>query len=850
MLLSIALLLVGSSIGWNLYAEYTTTDGQERGLLVAQTKVVDKNLEHQLTATNHALDSIRHDLPALAAEQDGMASVTHRLEVMRGAMPTTRAITIFDANGTLLARSPDKFVGENFSDREYFQLAHRGQDPARLYVAQPFLAKTGEYVLNVSKVLLDEHGAFAGAILASLGPEYFYTLLQSVLYAPDMRATLMHGGGKVIFAAPSPKENDSEESAAAPDPLFLQHLKDGQATSLSGAVAPFSDTDRLMAWHTIQPAAVPMDTPLLVGISREVPALFDSWRLAVFVQGGLFVMLALTSTLGLFFRQRRQMEDARLLAAQDTKRRQAEESLRESEENLAITLDSIGDAVIATDAAGRVTRMNPTAERLSGWTLSQARNHKLAEVFQIVNAQSRETVPDPVEQVLTQGTVVGIANHTVLLARNGQEYQIADSAAPIRNAAGEILGVVLVFSDVTEKYQAEVERHRLESQLRQAHKMEAIGTLAGGIAHDFNNILAIIFGYNDLAILEKDPATRRHHLEELRAAATRARDLVQQILAFSHKAEQQRQPLQISSIIKEALKLLRASIPTTIEIRQHIASSGLVLADPTQVHQIIMNLCANAYYAMREAGGILAVTLTEEAIGPGEYGYAGLAPGNYLKLEVSDTGCGMDAKTREKMFEPYFTTKKTGEGTGLGLAVVHGIVKSHHGHITVSSEPGKGTSFHVYLPLTAQQAAPLAEKLLPPERKGKGERVLFVDDEIQIRGMVEALLSTNGYQVTSCADGKQAWEIFLENPKHYDVIVTDMTMPAMNGAELAQKILALRPHPPVILCTGQSDLINGEKALAMGISAYLNKPVPSDTLLGSIRVALDEAGKGNVAAKT
>jgi PAS domain S-box-containing protein len=841
-LLTVALLLAGGTIGWNLYAEYKTTDSQERGLLVAQAKVVDKNLEHQLTATNHALDSIRHDLPALMAKNDGMTSVKHRLEVMRGAMPTTRAITIFDAGGTLTARSPDKFTGQNFSHREYFQLARQGQNPARLYVAQPFWAKTNEYVLNVSKVLLNEQGAFAGAILVSLGPEYFDTLLQSVLYAPDMRATLIHGGGKVIFEAPYQKGSAHEQSAAAPDPLFVRHLKSGQATSLSGAIDPFSDTDRLVVLHTIQPAALPMDTPLLVAISRQVPALFSTWRMAVFVQGGLFVVLVLATTLGLFFHQRRQRGNARLLAAQEAKRRQAEASLRQSEENLAITLDSIGDAVIATDSAGRVTRMNPTAERLSGWTLSEARNHNLAEIFRIINAQSRETVPDPVDQVLAKGAVVGLANHTILLARNGQEYQIADSAAPIRNAAGEILGVVLVFSDITEKYRAEEEKQRLESQLRQAQKMEAIGTLAGGIAHDFNNILAIIFGYNELALLEADPEMCRHYLEELNSAAARARDLVQQILAFSRQAEQQWQPLQISLIIKEALKLLRASIPTTIDIRPNIVSSGRVMADPTQVHQIIMNLCTNAYYAMRETGGILAVALTEVSIGPEAYGDAGLVPGDYLKLEVSDTGGGMDAKTREKIFEPYFTTKKTGEGTGLGLAVVHGIVKSHHGHIEVHSELGKGTSFHVYLPLSDQPAIPSAGKNLPTEHKSKGERVLFVDDETQMRRMVETLLSTNGYQVTCFADGKQAWEAFQQNPEHYDLVVTDMTMPVMNGADLAKNILAVRQQTPVILCSGRSDLINGEKAMAMGIFMYLNKPVPSDTLLGAIRAALDEPG--------
>jgi len=389
---------------------------------------------------------------------------------------------------------------------------------------------------------------------------------------------------------------------------------------------------------------------------------------------------------------------------------------------------------------------------------------------------------------------------------------------------------------------AEEEKQKLAAQLRQAQKMEAIGTLAGGIAHDFNNILSIIFGYNELAMLEKDPQNRLRHLEELRKGAERAKELVAQILAFSRKAEQQKQPLQVSLIIKEALKMLRASLPTTIEIRQNIASDGLVLADPSQIHQIIMNLCTNAYHAMRKTGGTLAVSLQEVTIGEEDYGYANLALGKYLKLEVSDTGSGIDPKIQEKIFEPYFTTKQQGEGTGLGLAVVHGIVKSHHGHITVYSEPGKGTSFHVYLPLTEREAAAAPDTPAPTELRGKGERVLFIDDEKQIREVVAAILTKNGYQVTAFADGAQALAEFAKDPAQFDLVITDMTMPVMTGADLAQKILALSPRTPIILCTGQSEIINREAALAMGICDYLNKPVLIKTLLGAARKALAKSG--------
>jgi CheY-like chemotaxis protein len=252
-----------------------------------------------------------------------------------------------------------------------------------------------------------------------------------------------------------------------------------------------------------------------------------------------------------------------------------------------------------------------------------------------------------------------------------------------------------------------------------------------------------------------------------------------------------------------------------------------------------MNLCTNAYHAMRETGGTLAVSLKEVKIGAEEYGYADLAPGNYLKLEVSDTGCGIDPKIQEKIFEPYFTTKKPGEGTGLGLAMVHGIVKSHHGHITVYSETGKGTSFHVYLPLTEEKVAELPAKENIADPAGKGERILFVDDEAQICAFADILFSGHGYQVTTFANGVQALEEFRNHPDQYDIVITDMTMPHMTGAELAQTILGMRPDIPVILCTGQSELINRKKALALGVCVYLNKPVLQHDFLSAVRKALE-----------
>ena len=408
------------------------------------------------------------------------------------------------------------------------------------------------------------------------------------------------------------------------------------------------------------------------------------------------------------------------------------------------------------------------------------------------------------------------------------------TASPMKDADGNIIAGIESVRDITAQ-------KKLEKQLRQAQKMEAMGTLAGGIAHDFNNMLAPILGYSELALTRLSPSDPlAADLQQIARAAERAKDLVQQILAFSRRAPQEKKPFQPHLVVKEALKLLRASLPSTIEIREEIsADCGAILAEPTQIHQIIMNLCTNAYHAMRETGGVLGVSLAKVTIADaGRAPGSELAPGNYMLLEVSDTGCGMDQKTLSHIFEPYFTTKTKGEGTGLGLSVVHGIVESYQGHISVYSEPGKGTSFHVYLPRLAETpsfAAAVCSEIIPLGT----ERLLVVDDEEMISMMLQLILQSLGYQVTLSSDSLEALALITQNPMAFDLLITDMTMPRLTGFELAQKALRLRPDLPIILCTGFSELINKEQAQALGIRAYLLKPVSVRELGQAVRNVLD-----------
>ena len=501
----------------------------------------------------------------------------------------------------------------------------------------------------------------------------------------------------------------------------------------------------------------------------------------------------------------------------------AQDELRKAKVEWERTFDAISDVITILDPEFRITLANQAAADLAG-----VERHSLLGKFCYQVFRNQDT-PCPECPVLK--TLDDFDGHCEEVERQELGKTFIVSSAPIFDEQEKFVGIVHSAKDITEN-------KKLSMQLRQAQKMESIGTLAGGIAHDFNNILTVIFGFTQLAMAEEDAEKRRDGLVEVYKAAERAGNLVRQILTFSRKLEQQQQPLQVSLIVKEAMKMLRASIPSTIDFRQKISSEAMVMADPTQIHQVVMNLCTNAYHAMREEGGVLAVSLEEVEVGADDYDYVGLAAGRYLKLDVGDTGCGIDSAIQEKIFEPYFTTKELGEGTGMGLAVVHGIVKSHRGHITLYSEPGKGTIFHVYLPVCEQVAvASTVKPSLAPT--GAGERILFVDDEEPIRAMVDVILSRNGYLVTSFTSPEETLQVFEQQPDQFDLVMTDMTMPHLNGAELAKRMLTIRPELPVILCTGMSTLVDRKRALAMGIRDYLTKPFSKQTLLAAIHRALN-----------
>ncbi|MCP4118834.1 MAG: response regulator [Desulfobacteraceae bacterium] len=522
------------------------------------------------------------------------------------------------------------------------------------------------------------------------------------------------------------------------------------------------------------------------------------------------------------------------LQKQIKKLKLAKERAEENEKKFSLIFNSTSDGIILVDpGTGAIFLSNATAREMFGYQAEEMNRLTLDSL-----AGPGETDPVMARLILGNGTDRSTLR-SISMEQKDKSAMVCDINASLVEIEGKTFILALI-RDITELATMEKEKEEIKAQLAHSRKMEAMGTLAGGIAHDFNNILSGIFGYSQLAKSHiSTPEKARQDIDQILKGAKKAADLIQQILTFSRKSSHHKQVLPIFKVVKDALKLLRSSLPATIEIREEIRSEALALADPTNIHQVVINLCTNAHHAMADTGGTVTVKLAETSIAGDQPAIAPLSPGAYLELTVSDTGHGMDPQTLDRIFEPYFTTKRTGRGTGLGLALVHSIVEDHQGHILVKSEPGQGTSFHVFLPVT-DKAGTAPEKDREEESVPKGtERLLIVDDEASLASIAQTFFREQGYHVSTADNGVQALERFKSDPHGFDLVITDMTMPEMTGDLLATELLKIRPGLPIILCTGYSDKISKDRTRALGIRRYVEKPLKMNELGKTVRELLD-----------
>ncbi len=509
-------------------------------------------------------------------------------------------------------------------------------------------------------------------------------------------------------------------------------------------------------------------------------------------------------------------------------RKLAEKELWESRERYKALTDNLHVGIYRNTAGteGRFLEANPAIVEMFGFQdKNEFLNINVSDLYQ--NPADREKFN---EKMRTTGFVRN--EELRLQKKDGSPIVCSVSAVAVKDKQGKVIGYDGVIDDITELKQ-------LEHQFHQAQKMEAIGTLAGGIAHDFNNILSAIMGYTELSRIAAPEGELKENLNEIYSASTRAKDLVNHILAFSRQSGPERKPIQIGPIVKEAIKMLRASLPTTIEIQQDIDENpGNIKADATQIHQVLMNLCTNAYQAMSDNGGILKISLSNTHVNASQAALnPDMRPGEYLKLMISDNGHGMSDRVLKRIYEPYYTTKAKGTGTGLGLAVVHGIVRGFKGAITVKSKPNAGTIFEIFIP-RVKKGIKSAPKITETLQTGQ-EQILFVDDEQMIVDIGKQMLERLGYRVSTRTSGVEALELFKNRPEKFDLVITDLTMPNMTGEVLARELLKIHSGIPIILCTGFSEQLTKDEAIEIGIREFIMKPVEMSQMAKTVRKALD-----------
>jgi PAS domain S-box-containing protein len=804
---------------WRSYRHAITTTNRELGnvatALAGQTAWSWQNISLLLsnTASWYLLDS-----PQIPTSQLDTA-LRERIPNVRGV----RRVAIVDSNGILRFSSPHASAGLDVSDRSYFTV-HKDRTAEGLYLSAPLVSRTEHReAIVVSRRLEQPAGVFAGVVTALVELEDLKQFYAGVELGPGGAVQLLETDGTLLVRNPTLPGVVGQRF-----PLLVAAANASATTSTSRIANPIDHETDFVAVARVREA------PLVVSVTREQAVTLQSWREEALrmAAGTLGVVLLGGFGIAAIVSQLRRVETG-------------ERALRQSEERYALALEGANEGHWDWEIGPDRLYLSPKLRLLHGLS---------AETSVDSRAEWQAQVPlhpddAPRLQAAVEAHLAGQTKQYELEYRirhpDGNWHWLLARGRCLRNERGEPERFVGSAIDISENKQAQAEKERLEQQLRQSQKMEAVGTLAGGIAHDFNNILGAIVGYGELAQQKAPEGTPlRRYLDSLMHAAERARTLVDRILGFSRSGAAEHVPVNVQEAVEEALELLRASLPQNVGLKAELKAANLaVIGDATRLHQVIMNLCTNAVQAMQPAGGTLSVGLERVNLeAPRTFSRGQLTQGSYLRFTVSDSGCGIPPELIDRIFEPFFTTKRLGEGTGLGLSLVHGIVADLHGVIDLDTAVGRGTTFSIWLPMSGEAASPVSE--LPRELpRGHGEAILVVDDEAPLVAVTEEMLSELGYHPLGVASGTTALQLFAADPRRFAAVLTDEMMPDLTGTQLAREIAALRPDVAVILMSGRTGDDTIQRAEAAGVRAVLRKPLQKKVLADALARALNARQK-------
>jgi PAS domain S-box-containing protein len=809
-LIALGLVLVGINVAsaiWDIRSAHERTERRAQRDFSNMTRL----LAEQTAASLEAVDLILRGLRMKSAAE--VAASVPRLREELARIPQIAAIVVLDAQGQVLAGTSETPLD---APQGFFP-AHRDARADSLHLSEPYRAgpEDAQWRFLLSRRLNNARGDFGGVVVAAMEVDSFDRLYRAIDLGEGGFMTLLSGRGTLITRVPDPgsvrgRQFPSGEIVAG---VRQQGHFEGWATS------PITGERVLLA------ASVVRGFPLFVASGASERAVLAPWRDEAWL---VFDRTLLTSAamLGLI-----------ALAAWGLARR--ERALARSWRRYQSMIEHSSDALIlARPTMGGILYASPAIERVLGYALDDLRGR---EVMDLVHPDYLETALKLRSALLRSPGKVSV-DELMMRHKDGSWRWIELTRSNLLDEPS-VRAVVFNFRDITERKQAEAERGRLESRLRQAEKMEAVGRLAGGIAHDFNNILGGILGYAEMLAENAPPGSPlKRYAENVLTGANRASALVEQILSYSRSQRAKRVPVELGRIVAETLELVRGSLPAGIRLESEVPSKAIyVVGDATQLHQVTMNLCTNAIHAMGSAGTLRVSLEPAEVAAERTLAHTTLHPGAYARLTVADTGSGMDEATFARIFEPFFTTKEAGKGTGLGLSLVYGIITDSAGAIDVTSAPGRGSSFAIYLPRVHSPVTAEEDAAAGPVARGNGERVLVVDDEEALVAVTSEALRRIGYEPVPCSDGAAALAAFEAGPERIDAVIADEVMPGLTGTQLAASLRRRRADLPIVLVSGYIGPMMSERASAAGVDEILKKPLLARDLAAALARVLKRA---------